>query len=95
MLGLRLRVPDVLRFSTKNSTNDRIISICGDLLVRFAVLPTACRKWPKMLRTYNFESLKPAAFVFGNIDIAFGIHGGTNSIKELALEEKPRAVADR
>src|ERR1700693_4441540 len=27
MLGLRLRVHDVLRFSTKNSTNDRIISI--------------------------------------------------------------------
>jgi hypothetical protein len=39
--------------------------------------------------------LKPAAFVFGNINIAFGIHGGTNGIKELALKEKPRAVADR
>src|SRR3981081_2965834 len=48
-----------------------------------------------VLRTDNFESLKPAAFVFGNIDIAFRIHGGTNGIKELALEEKPRAVADR
>ena len=48
-----------------------------------------------MLRTDDFESLKSAAFVFGNIDIAFGIHGGANGIKELALEEKPRAVADR
>src|SRR6516225_4573263 len=36
MLGLRLRVHDVLWFSTKNSTNDRIISTCGDLLARFA-----------------------------------------------------------
>ena len=43
----------------------------------------------------NFESLEPAAFVFGNIDIAFGIHGGTDGIKELALEEKPRTMSDR
>jgi len=48
-----------------------------------------------MLRIDNFEPLKPAAFVFRHIDIAFGIHGRTNGIKELTLEEKPRAVADR
>src|SRR5260370_1677244 len=46
------------------------------------------------LWTDGFEPLQPAAFVFGNIDIAFGIHGGANGIEELALEEKPRAVAD-
>src|SRR5271163_3423449 len=49
----------------------------------------------RALRTDGFESLKPAAFVFGNIDIAFGIHGGTNGIEELALEEKTGAVANR
>ena len=48
-----------------------------------------------MLRTDDFESLKSAAFVFGNIDIAFGIHGGANGIKELARKEKPSATADR
>jgi len=47
------------------------------------------------LWTDGFEPLKPAAFVFGNIDIAFGIHGGANGIEELALEEKPRAMTDR
>ena len=46
------------------------------------------------LWTDGFEPLQPAAFVFGNIDVAFGIHGGANGIEELALEEKPRAVAD-
>src|SRR5205085_4190971 len=40
-----------------------------------------------VLRTDNFKSLKPAAFVFGNINVAFGIHGSTDGIKELALEE--------
>ena len=45
--------------------------------------------------TDSFEPLKPAAFVFGNIDIALGIHCGANGIEELPLEEKPRAVADR
>jgi hypothetical protein len=39
--------------------------------------------------------LQPAAFVFGNVDIAFGIHGGTNGIEQLTREEKPGAVADR
>lgn len=47
------------------------------------------------LWTHNLESLKPAAFVLRNIDIALGIHGGANSIKELAREEKPSAAADR
>jgi hypothetical protein len=51
-------------------------------------------KVPTVLWTDNFEPLKPAAFVFGNIDIAFGIHRGTNGIEELALEEQSRAVAD-
>ena len=52
------------------------------------------KKVPTVLWTDNFEPLKPAAFVFGNIDIALGIHGGANGIEELAREEKPRAVAD-
>jgi len=34
-------------------------------------------------------------FILRNIDIALGIHGGTNGIKELAREEKPIAAADR
>ena len=48
-----------------------------------------------MLRTDSFESLKPATFVFGNVDVAFGIHSGANGIKELAREKKPGAVANR
>jgi hypothetical protein len=48
-----------------------------------------------MLRTDKLESLKPAAFVLRNKDIALGIHGGANGIKELAREEKPSAAADR
>jgi len=47
------------------------------------------------LRTDYFESLKPAALVFGDIDIPFGIHRGTNSVKELARKKEPRAVTDR
>jgi hypothetical protein len=47
------------------------------------------------LWTDNFEPLQPPAFVFGNVDIAFGIHGGAYRIEELAREEKPRTVADR
>src|SRR6516225_895263 len=47
------------------------------------------------LRADNFESLKPAAFVFGNINIAFGIDGSTDRVKELAREEKPSAVTER
>jgi len=50
---------------------------------------------PTGLRTDSFESLKPAAFVLRNIDIALGIHGGANGIEELAREEKPGAAADR
>jgi hypothetical protein len=50
---------------------------------------------PQVVPTDSFESLKPATFVFGDIDIASGIHGSANGIKELAREEKPGAVADR
>ncbi len=49
----------------------------------------------RALRSHNLESLKPAAFVLRNIDIALGIHGGANGIKELAREEKASAAADR
>src|SRR6516225_3959027 len=54
--------------------------------------PSSSRWWP--LWADNFESLQPAAFVFGNVDVAFGIHGGPNGIKQLAREEKPGAAAD-
>lgn len=50
---------------------------------------------PMALWTDNFEALQAAAFIFGNIDIAFGIHGGANGVEELTLKEKPRAMADR
>ena len=48
-----------------------------------------------MLRTDNLEFLQPAAFVFGDVNIAFGIHGSPDGIKELALEEKSVAVTGR
>src|SRR5579862_9411742 len=46
MLGLRLCVHDVLRFSTRIRRMTASYQFFGDLLARFAVLPTACRKWP-------------------------------------------------
>jgi hypothetical protein len=46
------------------------------------------------LWTDNFEPLQPPAFVFSNVDISFGIHGGADRVEELAREEKPRTVAD-
>ena len=48
-----------------------------------------------VLRADNLESLKPAAFVFGDINIVFGIHGSADCIKELAREEKPVAMTSR
>ena len=53
------------------------------------------RKKRRALWTHNLESLKPAAFVLRNIDVALGIHGGSNGIEELAREEKASAAADR
>src|SRR6266699_3939537 len=43
-IAARLIAISQARFAAGGSTN--IISIFGDLLARFAVLPTACRKWP-------------------------------------------------
>ena len=42
----------------------------------------------------NFKPCQSPTFILGDINIALGIHSGTNSIEDLAVEEEPSAVTE-
>src|SRR5213594_3607433 len=42
----------------------------------------------------NFKPRQSPAFVLDHINVAFGIHSGTNCIEDLTVEEKPVAVTE-